>query len=529
MASKDGNGLVISLSIFVLLTVGVSVAWYMTWTEYTELERNLSDLTNESTTLKAGLAARDNALDALRSHVGRNQSVIAGESNGAVLEQNIADEIEQSKQAIIVASADAAGSTDLNLEAAVQQFARTRDSEKTNAETSRINMITAEQKQQQDAEKFRESLQIVNDNLAQKEAEWLVRERTHREELTTKDAQIDQLRDDLTLEQENFSNYRESSEREMTTLRDEISRQRDTLKKLRAAKFQLENLNFERPAGRLTFVDQASQTAFVDIGSRDKLRIGTTFSVYGISNAGVGLPQSDRDLKGKLVITEILGPALAKADLVDPKLGEPMAAGDPVYSPIFSPGQAMEIAVVGALDFDGNPGSDREEFRRMVSANGAKITLEVTDDAEVIGEDGEIIQESDIGERLSSSTRFVLIGDLGDEDTQDTAQQELNIRIRKLKVRMEEAATDNGVYVLSLSRFLDYIGYSRKSLAWSPTKPFPVTLPNGAKSRSVNASVGTRQSSAAISGAVSGSTKRPLSSTGATSGLYKNTNSSEDD
>ncbi len=513
MASKDGNGLVIFASVFALLTVGVSVAWYMTWTEYTELEQQVNQLTAESTTLKAGMTARGSAIDTLRTHIGRFGGTLAGEANGAELEQKIDDEIQQSRQLIVAASADTTGTADLNLEAAVQQYARNRDNEKVMAETSRVNMLTAEAQLNTDRVNFRESLKVLQDDLASKEADWLVRERTHREELTTKDAQIDQLRDDLTTEQESFSNYRESKEREMTTLRDEISRQRDTLKKLRAAKFQLENLNFERPAGRLTFVDQASQTAFVDIGSRDKLRVGTTFSVYGVSNAGVGLPQSDRDLKGKLVITEILGLALAKADIVDPKLGEPMAAGDPVYSPIFSPGQAMEIAVVGALDFDGNPGSDREEFRRMVSANGARITLEVTDDAEVIGEDGEIIPESDIGERLTSSTRFVLIGDLGDEGTQDTVQKELNNRIRKLKIRMEEAATDNGVYVLSLSRFLDYIGYSRKSLAWSPTKPFPVTLPNGAKSRSVNASVGTRQSSSANSGAVSGNSRRPMYST----------------
>jgi len=121
----------------------------------------------------------------------------------------------------------------------------------------------------------------------------------------------------------------------------------------------------------------------------------------------------------------------------------------------------------------------------------------------------------------------VLIGDLGDDNTRDTGQQEINNRIRAIKVKLEQAATDNGVYVLSLSRFLDYIGYSRKSLAWSQTRPFPATLPNGAKSTSVNATFGSRQSSAVISGAFSGAPKRPLTSTGATSGLYKNTKPQE--
>ena len=218
-------------------------------------------------------------------------------------------------------------------------------------------------------------------------------------------------------------------------------------------------------------------------------------------------------------------PVMGKAVMVIAEIS--MAIGDPAYSPIFSPGQPLEIAVVGGLDFDGNPGSDREEFRRIVAANGASISLEVNDEARILGREGEQLSESDIYNNITSSTRFVLVADLGDENTQDTVQKELNNKIRAIKVKMEQAATDNGVYVLSLSRFLDYIGYSRKSLAWSPTKPFPATLPNGAKSTSVNATFGSRQSSAAISGAVSGRSRKPMPSTGATSALYKNTNTQE--
>lgn len=349
------------------------------------------------------------------------------------------------------------------LEGAVISIATARDSEKANSKESKDQLNTKIAELQNAVVSHQNSMKSLQDQVAAKEAE-LLGEKTHGEQLKQREDQIDELKTQLTTTQTEFSDFREVKEREVATLKDEISLQRDTLKKLRAAKFSLENLNFERPAGRLTFIDQHNLTAFVDIGSRDKLRVGTTFSVYSQNNSGVGLPQSDTDLKGKIVITEILGPALAKADIVDPKLGEPMAVGDPIYSPVFSPGRAMEIAVVGGLDFDGNPGSDREEFRRMVSANGASIVLEVNDEAKILGRDGEEVTDADISTLISSNTRFVLVGDLGDEDTQDTIQRELNNKIRIIKVRMEQSATDNGVYVLSLSRFLDYIGYSRK--AW---------------------------------------------------------------
>ena len=513
MASKDNNGLVISLSVFVLLTVGLSVAWYMTWAHNTDLTRDLAAAKKSESDAKGVINGLNQDLTSLKTTIGRPEPEV--------------DDIVSNAKLEIAKRAGNGTTVPDTLESAMVTNADARDTEKASAQERLVQLNTKIAELNQAVANHQNSLKSLEDALNQKDAKLSEQEKTHGEQLKQREDQIDELKPQLTTVQTEFSDFREEKEREITTLREEISLQRDTLKKLRAAKFSLENLNFERPAGRLTFIDQNTQTAFVDIGSRDKLRVGTTFSIYSQVNGGVGLPQSDKDLKGKIVITEILGPGLSRADIVDPKLGEPMAIGDPAYSPIFSPGQPLEIAVVGGLDFDGNPGSDREEFRRIVAANGASISLEVNDEARILGREGEQLSESDIYNNITSSTRFVLVADLGDENTQDTVQKELNNKIRAIKVKMEQAATDNGVYVLSLSRFLDYIGYSRKSLAWSPTKPFPANLPNGAKSTSVNATFGSRQSSAAISGAVSGRSRKPMPSTGATSALYKNTNTQE--
>ena len=39
MASKDGNGLLISHAIFALLSVGLGVAWYFAWQQSSDLQR----------------------------------------------------------------------------------------------------------------------------------------------------------------------------------------------------------------------------------------------------------------------------------------------------------------------------------------------------------------------------------------------------------------------------------------------------------------------------------------------------------
>jgi hypothetical protein len=212
---------------------------------------------------------------------------------------------------------------------------------------------------------------------------------------------------------------------------------------------------------------------------------------------------------------------------VDQKVSDPLASGDPIYSPLFWPGQKLQIAVVGMLDFDGNPGSDREEFKRIVSGAGAEIALEINDEGKIIGKSGEELSASDIPNRITSATRFLLVGDLGDESTADTAQKEIYNRIRSHKEDMTDAAENNGVYVLSLSSFLDYIGYTSKRLVFTPTKRFPGVLANGAKSGAVNGALGSRESSGTTSGAFSKRRSRPMISTGTTSKLYQNSNADE--
>lgn len=81
-----------------------------------------------------------------------------------------------------------------------------------------------------------------------------------------------------------------------------------------------------------------------------------TFSVYAKDNGGVGRRQGDGDIKGKIEVVELVGSSEAKARIVKQKRSDPPAAGDPIYSPLFWPGQKIQIAVVGLLDFDGNPG-----------------------------------------------------------------------------------------------------------------------------------------------------------------------------
>ena len=70
MASKDSNGLVISLSIFVLLTIGLGVAWYMTWAHSADVQRELAAAQKAEQNSKGTIQDQIAQLNSLKQIIG---------------------------------------------------------------------------------------------------------------------------------------------------------------------------------------------------------------------------------------------------------------------------------------------------------------------------------------------------------------------------------------------------------------------------------------------------------------------------
>lgn len=505
MAGKDSNSLVIWLSMFVLGTLGFGVAWYMTWSHADDLNRQLAAATKTENESKSKITELNGQITALSSTIGR---------------EGTPDEIVTKVKDEIAKNASSGTSVPASLGDAMITAATDRDISNLGATDRNVQLQTKIQEMSNLVATHAAAMDSMKKSLDEKETAYRQKERDTDEQLAKLKAELDKTTTELRTAQDQYETLKTESKNTIDDLTEESRLQREALIALRREKQKLEGISYERPDGSVTFVDQNALTCFVDIGGRDELRVGTTFSVYARENAGVGRPQSDKDIKGKIEITEILSDRLAKANIVSQKGNAPLGSGDLIYSPLFLPGQKLQIAVVGMLDFDGNPGSDRSEFRRIVRDAGADIVVEVDDTAKILGKTGEEIESGEIRNRITSATRFVIVGDLGDTDTADATQQEIYRRIREAHVKMQEAAENSGVYVLNLASFLDYVGYSSKSLTYSPTKPFPGKLPNGALSRGSNASSGNRESISPVTGLHSKNPRRPLVSTGATSKIF---------
>ena len=93
--------------------------------------------------------------------------------------------------------------------------------------------------------------------------------------------------------------------------------------------------------------------------------------------------------------------------------------------------------------------------------------------------------------------------------------------------KMENAALNHGVYVISLSNFLEWIGYSRKNIAFTTGNKFPGFLSNGGLSERVTSEPRRASSLGAVSGIYAKPGRKPAESNGAVSSLYANPSDDE--
>ena len=258
------------------------------------------------------------------------------------------------------------------------------------------------------------TVKSLQTQVAAKEEELRKNEVLHGEQLSACQKQVDELKTAIREVQDQFTTYKTQASRQIEELENDVREKRDALIVLTQRAREQEDLSFEREDGRLVFVDQSSLEGSIDLGSRDELRVGTTFSVYKKNNSGVGR-RSNEDIKGKIEVIKITGDHSAVVRITDQLAGYPVAADDPIYSPIFASGQKLEIAVAGLLDFDGNPGGDRDEFTRLVTGANGRITIQINDEGVLVDQNNKELTEFDpIGTLITEKTRFLIIGDLGE-------------------------------------------------------------------------------------------------------------------
>jgi len=469
-----------SLVFFVMTTLILALVCYLTSKELAAKTAEANTNKDEATTNKNLLNNALGDIDALKGRLGYNFTDIGAGNGGAETvigalngdlrahgrEQalpapetaTVADTLQSLRAALDAANAQVAtlqqGNNDLD--ARLAQEVTTHNNRADQLQTSQENSEAELQK----------TITTVNEKLSEKDTEISKWRDNYRQELVAKE----QISDEL-------NRVRDELSKEITDLGNVVDYLRDRLD-------QAENLSFEIPDGKIVRVDNTTRTVWINLGEQDLLRKQISFSVYTSDHRGVA--RGTEDIKAKIEVTNILGPQLAEARILEEDISRPIQEDDPIYTPLWTPGIKEQFSFVGVVDFDGDGKSDRELLHDIIANAGAAIEIEVNDQG---------VREPENG-KLTVASKFLVVGGIenpGDFPGFADKQQEIQ-KVQEELQALEKEARRQGIRKVSFGDFLNYIGYKPQQRLFIAGEDRPNKLKAGARSTGTNQYTGNRTS-----------------------------------
>lgn len=190
----------------------------------------------------------------------------------------------------------------------------------------------------------------------------------------------------------------------------------------------LQQTSFEVPDAVITSVNQREGVLYIDVGSADNLNIQQTFSIFDKGTTGIMQAKP----KGRIEVLQILGEHVVLCRVLEDQLANIIMPGDLVFSPAWSPGQKIHIAIAGFVDVTGSGQNDVELLTKLIQINGG-----VVDDT------------------VTPQTRYLVQGeDRSETPTGDTDQEMKDDFAQKMK-----AAIEIGVDRISIDKLLNLMGW----------------------------------------------------------------------
>jgi hypothetical protein len=337
------------------------------------------------------------------------------------------------------------------------------------------------------------------------------------EEVRAKQKTIDELRQSVNEAATELENEKTARATETKKLAEDIARQTLTIQKLYDQIDEITKTSFEVPDGLVRWVDNQNGRVWINLGEADNLPKRMTFSVYTKNHNGVA--RGSEDIKGAIEVTRIIDAHTAEARIIKDDLYQPITKGDPIFTPIWSPGRKENFSFVGIIDLDGDGKSDRLKLHELVAAAGATIDNEVDDDGKRIRYTKFPNDFVDHGEGVSGidvNTKFLVIGQIPDITlaAKDEDKERITRILEKLK-QLRAEALQQGVRIVNLNDFLSWIGYQPQRRLYVPGAEKGYSLKAGMREAPVD------KVSGQVSDAISGNKRvKPATSSGAVSPVF---------
>jgi hypothetical protein len=484
MAASKPTAVHFTLIFFVMLSLFLGVFAYMFYSDYQETFVKLAEAQRQADTDRQAIASGLTQIDELKAGLGYNFAEVGSSDDpnsvlGALHAdfRNVAGVLAAQPQSQSVKEMFAAMAAQLRNRAEVAQQAQAGEQasqQNFTAQTSQqANAVTAAQEAQRKSEadlrdmeaKFQEQITALSSQVDKWEADY-------RKVL----GDYETLKDEFAVAQEDWNKQR-------ATLKNTIDYQKDQIA-------QLENISFEAPDGKITYVDNETRHVWIDQGARNYLRPQVTFSVYTKEHRGIA--RSTADVKAKIEVVQVDANS-ARCRILEEDLTRPIAPGDPIYSPLWQAGIVEKMAFVGIIDLDGDGVSDRELLQELMDVNHAQIKLQIMDDGSRVP----------LEATLDVDTKFLVKGEIPDPNDYpglDEKQRHITDMMDQLH-QLEDESDRYGVQIISLNEFLTWVGYKNQQRVFRPGQSQPFNLGAGSRSQGVGGNYQDRTAAGRVSGA----------------------------
>jgi len=190
--------------------------------------------------------------------------------------------------------------------------------------------------------------------------------------------------------------------------------------------------------GRVVNIAEQGVVAYADLGKKDGVLLGMTFSVFSPNELGKTKPQP----KAHCRIVKIMDNA-CELRIYELQGDNPVVIGDVLHNPVYDRQRRMRFMLIGTLDVDGDGVDDAEQLKALIQEFGGGVDT-----------------------RLTVQTDYVVAGEKPDVPAPPAAGAPPDERV-KFETKLKEfkhyssvrADAENfSIPVLSLNRFLGLVG-----------------------------------------------------------------------
>ncbi len=224
------------------------------------------------------------------------------------------------------------------------------------------------------------------------------------------------------------------------------NRLEEALKRLEVLKPQpKEDVAAYKPDGHIIAVEISANMVFIDIGSKDKVYPGLTFSVYD-RNAPI---PADGSSKAEIEVFNV-DKNTSTARIVKSSKKNPIAEDDIIINLIWDSRTVNRFVVAGGFDFNGDGNIDSDgavKIKQLVENWGGKVEGAVTIDTDfvVLGTPPQVRKKPTLDEIQA--------------DPMANEKYEGSLNASQQYQEIKDQAKDLYIPVFNLKRFLSFIGY----------------------------------------------------------------------